>query len=222
MGILDNDTVIVDAILTKLGRQKLANGQPLGVTQYAFGDTGVDYTLYNSAHPSGSDSYGSAITSLPMLEAVPDDNVFLRFKLYGEGERNVQNFSFITVTSGTSVTISKIAGETESNPIKIIPRVFPNVPNATYTYKVLDMRGLTSQGLTADNVTLSGDFDVNNLPPFDHPDPVIGTISNVAELTLNARPQQFTSQRSIGVEVTRDGAAPAFVTVTIEANNTTA
>ena len=94
MGILDNDTVIVDAILTKLGRQKLANGQPLNVTQYAFGDT-VDYTLYNAAHPSGSDSYGSAITSLPMLEAVPDDNVFLRFKLYGEGERNVQNFSLL-------------------------------------------------------------------------------------------------------------------------------
>jgi len=42
MGILDNDTVIVDAILTKVGRQKLANGQPLGVSQYAFGDTGVD------------------------------------------------------------------------------------------------------------------------------------------------------------------------------------
>ena len=32
MGILDNDTVVVDAILTKLGRQKLANGQPLGIT----------------------------------------------------------------------------------------------------------------------------------------------------------------------------------------------
>ena len=31
MGILDNDTVIVDAILTKLGRQKLANGQPLKI-----------------------------------------------------------------------------------------------------------------------------------------------------------------------------------------------
>ena len=27
MGILDNDTVIVDAILTKVGRQKLANGR---------------------------------------------------------------------------------------------------------------------------------------------------------------------------------------------------
>ena len=230
MGILDNDTVIVDAILTKVGRQKLANGQPLGVTQYAFGDTGVDYTLYNADHPSGSDSYGSAITSLPMLEAVPDDNVFLRFRLYGEGERNVQNFSFITVTSGTSVTISKIAGETESTPITIIPRVFPSVESAGFAFKVLDMRGLTftgiDDGLVSSNVT---DFDARTLPPFDHPDPVIYTFKGgdagrgvLTQLVLNAEPQQITSQRSIGVEVTRDGAAPAFVTVTIEANNTTA
>ena len=222
MGILDNDTVIVDAILTKLGRQKLANGQPLGVTQYAFGDTGVDYTLYNADHPSGSDSYGSAITSLPMLEAVPDDNVFLRFKLYGEGERNVQNFSFITITSGTSVTITKIAGETESNPITIIPRVFPNVRGADFTFKVLDMRGLTATGLTPELLNIDGDFNIGNLPPFDHPDPVIATISGVPTLTLNAAAQQITSQRSIGVEVSRDGAAPAFVTVTVNVNNTTA
>ena len=77
MGLLDSDTVIVDAILTKLGRDKLRQGQPLGITQYAFGDTGVDYSLYNPNHPSGSDSYGSAITALPQLEAVPDDDVFL-------------------------------------------------------------------------------------------------------------------------------------------------
>ena len=222
MGILDNDTVIVDAILTKLGRQKLANGQPLGIAQYAFGDTGVDYTLYNADHPSGSDSYGSAITSLPMLEAVPDDNVFLRFKLYGEGERNVQNFSFITVTSGTSVTITKIAGETESNPITIVPRVFPNVRGASFNYKILDMRGLVLEGVTPDSVSLAGDFTPERLPSFDYPDPVIANISNIENLTINAAPQQFTSERSIGVEVTRDGAAPAFVTLTVNVNNTTA
>ena len=222
MGLLDNDTVIVDAILTKLGRQKLANGEPLGITQYAFGDTGVDYTLYNADHPSGSSAYGSAITSLPMLEAVPDDNVFLRFKLYGEGERNVQNFSFITATSGTSVTISKIAGETESSPITIVPNVFPNVQRATFDYKILDMRGLTLEGVNASNVNISGDFNANNLPPFDHPEPVIANISGQGNLTINAQPQQITSQRSVGVEISRDGAASAFVTVTVEANNTTA
>ena len=220
MGILDNDTVIVDAILTKLGRQKLANGQPLGVSQYAFGDTGVDYTLYNSAHPSGSDSYGTAITSLPMLEAVPDDNVFLRFKLYGEGERNVQNFSFITVTSGTSVTITKIAGETESNPITIVPTVFPNVQGALYDYRILDMRGLIV-GYETGDYSMSEDFSTNQAP-FDHPNPVIAHLTGAGNLTLNAQPQQITSQRSIGVEVTREGAAPAFVTVTVNVNNTTA
>jgi len=220
MGLLDNDTVIVDAILTKVGRQKLANGQPLGVSQYAFGDTGVDYTLYNSAHPSGSDSYGTAITSLPMLEAVPDDNVFLRFKLYGEGERNVQNFSFITVTSGTSVTITKIAGETESNPITIVPTVFPNVQGALYDYRILDMRGLIV-GYETGDYSMSEDFSTNQAP-FDHPNPVIAHLTGAGNLTLNAQPQQITSQRSIGVEVTREGAAPAFVTVTVNVNNTTA
>ena len=136
MGILDNDTVVVDAILTKIGRQKLANGQPLNITKFAFGDTGVDYTLYNPNHPSGSDSYGKAITSLPMLEAVPDDNVFLRSKLYGTGERNIQNFSFITVEN-TSVTITKVPGATESNPITIIPTVFPRIARASFDFKIL-------------------------------------------------------------------------------------
>ena len=216
MGILDNDTVIVDAILTKVGRQKLANGQPLGVSQYAFGDTGVDYTLYNASHPSGSSAYGSAITSLPMLEAVPDDNVFLRFKLYGQGERNVQNFSFIVVEN-TSVTITKIPGETQSNRITINPRIFPNVDGAVFNYKVLDMRGLTVSG--AGTVNIDGDFSVESLPPFDYPEPVKANIIGAGDLTFNAQPQQITSQRSIGIEVMRDGAAPTFVTVTINTNN---
>ena len=223
MGLLDNDTVIVDAILTKLGRQKLANGQPLGITQYAFGDTGVDYTLYNPNHPNGSSDYGSAITSLPMLEAVPDDNVFLRFKLYGEGERNVQNFSFITATSGTSVTISKIAGETESSPVTIVPQVFPKIQGALFNYKILDMRGLTLEGVNPLSVNInSGDFNAGNLPPFDHPEPVVANISSQGNLIINTQPQQITSQRAVGVEVSRDGAASSFVTLTLEANNTTA
>ena len=32
-------------------------------------DTGVDYTLWNPDHPSGSAFYGEAIENLPMLEA---------------------------------------------------------------------------------------------------------------------------------------------------------
>ena len=225
MGILDNDTVIVDAILTKIGRRKLANGQPLGITKFSFGDTGVDYTLYNPDHPSGSDSYGSAITSLPMLEAVPDDNVFLRSKLWGTGERNVQNFSFITVEN-TSPTITKVPGETESNPITIIPTVFPRVNNATFDFKILDARGITSKQLlslgSAAAAKISTDWPLSSgLPPFDHPDPVSITVTGMRTLELNAQPQQITAQKSFGVEITREGSAPAFVSVTAAVNNTT-
>ncbi len=221
MGILDNDTVIVDAILTKIGRQKLAQGQPLGISKFAFGDTGVDYTLYNPNHPSGSDSYGSAITSLPMLEAVPDDNVFLRSKLYGTGERNVQNFSFITVEN-TSITITKIAGTTKSNQITIIPTVFPSADNALFNFKVLDIRGIrptniSNGGRYGGGVQIVG--DAGNNPPFDYPDPVVANILQQRQISLTARDQQITSQRSFGIEVTREGAAPTFITVTVEANN---
>jgi len=218
MGLLDNDTVIVDAILTKIGRQKLANGQPLGITQYAFGDTGVDYTLYNAAHPSGSDSYGKAITDLPMLEAVPDDNVFLRYKLYGEGERNVQNFSRIKVTSGTSVTIEKQAGLTSSETITLTPEVQPNIDGALFEYKILDVRGLKFPNATI----VPKNYEGVGLPQFSHPDPVVGIVSDIGNLQVSAEDAQITSQRSIGIEVSRDGSAPAFITVTINVNNTKA
>ena len=211
MGILDSDTVIVDAILTKIGRRKLANGQPLGIVKYAFGDTGVDYTLYNPNHPSGSDSYGTAITSLPMLEAVPDDNVFMRSKLYGAGERNIQNFSFITVEN-TSITITKVAGETESNAVTIIPTVFPRVRAAIFDFKILDIRGLDVR----DAAVLG---EAGERPSFDYPDPVVANVLGQSQISINARPQQITSQRTVGVEITREGAAPVFITLTIQQNN---
>ena len=218
MGILDNDTVIVDAILTKIGRQKLANGQPLGISQYAFGDTGVDYTLYNADHPSGSDSYGSAITSLPMLEAVPDDNVFLRYKLYGDAgtDRNIQNFTFISITSGTSVTISKVAGEMNSTPITIIPKQFgPGSEDpTTFNFKILDIRGLEFPG----GETIASSYDGQEVP-FAHPESVVGTISDAQTLEISAVGGEITTQRSIGIEVSKTGAAPVFVTVTIARND---
>jgi len=148
MGILDNDTVIVDAILTKLGRNKLRLGQSLGITQYAFGDTGVDYTLYNPNHPSGSDSYGSAITSLPMLEAVPDDDVFMRSKLYGIGQRGIQNFAFVDLPDGLTRTIYHIPNGIESTAIELKPRVYSagkEISANNFRFTVLDMRGLMAK-----------------------------------------------------------------------------
>ena len=80
MSYLDNDSVTVDAILTKRGRELFSKGQ-FAITKFALADDEVDYALYDASHPSGSNYYDVAITNLPMLEAIPDGSKMMRFKL---------------------------------------------------------------------------------------------------------------------------------------------
>ncbi len=213
MGILDNDTVIVDAILTKLGRDKLRQGQPLGITQYAFGDTGVDYNLYNPNHPSGSDAYGSAITSLPQLEAVPDDDVFMRTRLFGTGERGIQNYGFIDLPDGVTRNVSSIPGGIDSTGVTLRPRVFSagtELSDSQFKFTILDHRGLTA--------TIGGQTVVGN--PFNSVD-VDKRFVTGTELFINAQSGQISRDvtRTIRVELDGDGAAPVQVTLTVKINN---
>ena len=69
MGFLDNSSITVDAVLTKRGREILKDGGNLNISSFTVSDNGVDYSLYNPNHPSGSAFYGEAIENLPMLEA---------------------------------------------------------------------------------------------------------------------------------------------------------
>ena len=89
MGYLDGDTIVVDAVLTKKGRQILSEGGALNVTHFTLSDTGVDYTLWNADHPSGSAFYGEAIEKLPMVEANPIGQYALRNKLITLGRDTV-------------------------------------------------------------------------------------------------------------------------------------
>ena len=81
MGFLNSNTQVVDAILTRYGRDKLAHGGQLGIARFALSDDGVDYDLWNANHPSGSTSFGEAIENMPVLEAFPDEDALLTYKL---------------------------------------------------------------------------------------------------------------------------------------------
>ena len=81
MGYLDNSSITVDAVLTKKGREILKNGGNLNISSFTVSDTGVDYTLWNPDHPSGSAFYGEAIENLPSLEAIPRAEFYMRNKL---------------------------------------------------------------------------------------------------------------------------------------------
>jgi hypothetical protein len=82
MGYLNNTVVTVDAILTDVGRQLLAqqNGQ-FQITQFALADDEIDYSLYNPTNPSGSAYYGQALENMPLLEAFPQATQTMKYKL---------------------------------------------------------------------------------------------------------------------------------------------
>tara|TARA_R100000426_G_C4812246_1_gene106958 strand:- start:214 stop:915 length:702 start_codon:yes stop_codon:yes gene_type:complete len=89
MGYLDNSSITVDAVLTKKGREILKNGGNLNITSFTMSDTGVDYTLWNPDHPSGSANYGEAIENLPMLEASVHAEYNLRNRLISLNQNTV-------------------------------------------------------------------------------------------------------------------------------------
>ena len=92
MGYLDNTSITVDAILTKKGRELLAQGGigAFNITQFALSDDEIDYTLFNENHPNGTQYSGEAIENMPITEAIPDENNVMRYKL-------------VTLAEGTSV-----------------------------------------------------------------------------------------------------------------------
>ena len=114
MGLLDTSTVTVDAILTKKGRELLAKGDgSFAITQFAVSDDEIDYTLYNTDHPSGSAFYGQAIENMPLLEAVPNETMVMKYKLTtlprGTAKMPVVNpdgYSSITLKQGASLAIT--------------------------------------------------------------------------------------------------------------------
>ena len=78
MGFLDNTTITVDAILTKTGRKRLSQGT-FNVSRFALSDEEVDYNLYDVTHPNGTDSYGTVIENMNLMEAIPGRTGFMSY-----------------------------------------------------------------------------------------------------------------------------------------------
>ena len=114
MGYLNNASVTVDAILTKKGRELLAQGRDMfKITQFAVADDEVDYDLWNPAHPLGSAYYGIIIENMPLVEATPDESQIMKYKLVTLPKKTSRiptitvGQTQITLTSGGDSTIIK-------------------------------------------------------------------------------------------------------------------
>ena len=81
MAYIDNQTITVDAILTKKGRELLATNGDLNITSFALADDEIDYTLYQPNHPNGTAFYDIAIRNTPVFEPVSDETQVMKYKL---------------------------------------------------------------------------------------------------------------------------------------------
>lgn len=89
MGFLKNDgDIIVDAVLTDKGREKLSLGLKI-VSQFALGDSEIDYGLYNRNNASGSAYYDLDILKTPIFEPSTFSESALGTKLFSYPSNNL-------------------------------------------------------------------------------------------------------------------------------------
>ena len=184
MGYLNNQVVTVDAILTTKGRELLARGDgSFNITQFALSDDEIDYTLYNPTNPSGSAFYGEAIQNMPLLEAFPNEQQMLKYKL-------------VTVPRDTAVmpvisTGQSIVTLAQNAQITITPQTLNYLGNSGagetsgYVFTVSDVRqfnsvlgsGITTTQADTLNATQTNGTDVSKT--------VIGTTLTLTATGVN-------------------------------------
>jgi hypothetical protein len=81
MAFLDNSgDIILDAVLTDLGRKRLASGR-FSIYKFALGDEEINYQLWNSSDNRGSSFYDLQIMQTPILEAFTSDQSLMKSRL---------------------------------------------------------------------------------------------------------------------------------------------
>ena len=214
MGYLNNTAVTVDAILTAKGRELLARGDgSFRITQFALSDDEIDYTLYNPNQPSGSAFYGEAIENMPLLEAFPDENQIMKYKLVtlprGTARMPVLDlgYSSITIKQGASLAITPQTLNYLSQTALY--------ESSGYAFTISDVRlfntfngvGINTPDVVAANQTTTIGTNVSKT--------VIGTTLNLSATTINTLFGSNTSLSATLQVVGRDSGARLQIPVTV-------
>ena len=214
MAYLNNTSVVIDAILTKKGRELLSrNDGSFQITQFSLSDDEIDYTLYNPNHPSGSAFYGEAIENMPIIQAFPDDAEIMKYKLLtlprGTAKLPVLAVGYTSITLRQGATIA------------ITPQTL-NYLGATstfeqsgYTATIGDVRtmstftgvGINTAEATALNSTSTIGTNVSKT--------VIGTTFNLTATTINTLFGASTTLYTMLTIVGRDSGAREAIPVKI-------
>lgn len=89
MAFLDNSgDIILDAVLTDLGRKRLAAGN-FRISKFALGDEEINYNLFKPTDTRGSAFYDLEIMQTPILEAFTSDQSLMKTRLLSFSRNNL-------------------------------------------------------------------------------------------------------------------------------------
>ena len=89
MAFLDNSgDIILDAVLTDAGRQRMARGE-FKIVKFALSDEEINYTTYDANHPSGSAFSDLQIMQTPILESFTNNTSLMKTKLVSINRNNI-------------------------------------------------------------------------------------------------------------------------------------
>jgi hypothetical protein len=112
MGFLDNSgDIILDAVLTDLGRKRLAEGNgSFKIAKFALGDDEIDYGLYDKNNTSGSAYYDINILQTPVLEAFTNNMSSMKSRLTSIARNDILYLPVIKPnTTGDTATNSQFS-----------------------------------------------------------------------------------------------------------------
>jgi len=127
MGFLDNSgDIILDAVLTDLGRKRLAEGNgSFKVSKFALADDEIDYGLYDKNNTSGSAYYDLNILQTPVLEAFTNNMSSMKSRLLSIARNDLLYLPVIKLFNEDSSTLNSqfnnylvLADETTVNDLK--------------------------------------------------------------------------------------------------------
>tara|TARA_R110000796_G_scaffold49409_2_gene117925 strand:+ start:479 stop:1456 length:978 start_codon:yes stop_codon:yes gene_type:complete len=103
MGFLDNSgDIILDAVLTDLGRKRLAEGNGrFNISKFALGDDEIDYGLYDKNNASGSSYYDINILQTPVLESFTNNMSSMKSRLLSYSRNDLLYLPVILANTNT-------------------------------------------------------------------------------------------------------------------------
>jgi len=135
MGFLDHSTnnIIVDAVLTDLGRQALSrNDGSFSIYQFTLGDDEVDYDIIQQ--------YGRTVgkekieKNTPVLEALTQGSLGLKYPLISVSNEFLTHLSVLTVTATTPIAMNRTSVTTANLTFEIEPKG----DNTTIEFDLID------------------------------------------------------------------------------------